>query len=64
MAWNLLVTEGWDGQLGQSVMLRDTMGCHLMFHGVPWGLRDGMTAATEGFVERHNGTSLDVPFIP
>ena len=35
-------TKGWDGQLGQRIVLKDTMGCPLMSHGVPWGLRDGM----------------------
>ena len=31
-----------DGQVGQKTVLRDTMGHPLMFHDVPWGLRDGM----------------------
>ena len=35
-------TKGWDGQLGQRVVLKDTMGRPLMSHGAPWGLRDGM----------------------
>ena len=34
-------TKGWGGQVGQRVVLRDTMGHPLMSHGVP-GLRGGM----------------------
>ena len=39
---------------GQRTVLRDTMGRPLMFHDVPWGLRDGMDmwqsrVETEGY---------------
>ena len=34
-------TKGWGEQMGQRVVLVDTMG-HPLFCGVPWELRDGM----------------------
>ena len=39
--WCPFGTKGWDGQMGQRVVLGVTMG-HPLFRGVPWELRDGM----------------------
>ena len=41
--WCSLGTEGWGEKVEQRVVLKDTMGHPLMSHGVPWGLRDGMS---------------------
>ena len=56
--WCLLGSEGWDGQVGQRVALGGTMGHPLMFHGVPWGLRDGMERWDREFWW---GTPWDIP---
>ena len=48
-----------DGQVGQRIALKDTMGRPLMSHMSigDWGM--GWTGGTEKCVEGHHGTSLE-----
>ena len=51
-----------DGQVGQRIVLRDTMG-----HDVPWGVRDGMDRYVGQrivLIKGHHGMFLDVPYVP
>ena len=58
-----LGTEGWDGQVGQRIVLRDTMGRPLMSH-MSFGI-EGWDGHRVMLKDRHYGTApWDVSLIP